>query len=301
MFGAIAGGLLGGLGGAFGGKKGAKPSQSESFIDPTQAKYLKDKYSQAQDMFNQYKGLNPYERQLMGQGQGMAQQYIGQGNQMMGMGQNMMGMGMQGIQDFMGASTPQVEMNTRNIMNAMENPALQAQIDAAGRDVTRQLGAQHAGTRGAAAASGMVGSSRQGIAEGLASRGAGDRLADISGQMRGQAYQQAFGAEQQRATQQAQMDAQRQMQQGQMAQGMYGSGMQGIQQGMGMGMQGFGLGQQMGGWERQNAFNAMNMYNNAIGQATVLNKSTGATEGKQSKFGSIIGGMLGGASSGMSI
>jgi hypothetical protein len=69
------------------------------------------------------------------------------------------------------------------------NPAINGMIDAASRDVSRNLfeneipGINRAGT-----ATGNVNSSRAGVAEGVARRGAADRVADISSNIRGDAF-----------------------------------------------------------------------------------------------------------------
>jgi hypothetical protein len=72
----------------------------------------------------------------------------------------------------------------------INNNVLQGQIDAASRDVTRNLYEDQLPTLNAQAiAGGNLNSSRAGAAEAIATRGAGDRLADIAGTMRGNAYQ----------------------------------------------------------------------------------------------------------------
>jgi hypothetical protein len=79
------------------------------------------------------------------------------------------------------------------------NPYLDGQIDAASRDVMRNLGEnQLTGNAAMAAGTGNSGSSRRAVMDAIAMRGAGDRVADISAGMRGAAYQQgvATAAEQ---------------------------------------------------------------------------------------------------------
>ena len=76
----------------------------------------------------------------------------------------------------------------------MDDPTLQAQIDAASRDVVRNLEEQTLpGIDVAASLSGNLGSSRAGAAQAIARRAAADRVADIAGGIRGDAYQQALG------------------------------------------------------------------------------------------------------------
>lgn len=70
-----------------------------------------------------------------------------------------------------------------------DNPYLSDQIDAANRDVGRMLNEQTLpGIDRAASATGNINSSRAGVAQGVAMRGAADRMADTSATMRGQAY-----------------------------------------------------------------------------------------------------------------
>lgn len=70
-----------------------------------------------------------------------------------------------------------------------DNPYLSGAIDAASRDVSRNLTEQVLpGINRVAAGTGNTNSSRTGIAEGLALRGAQDRIGDISATMRGDAY-----------------------------------------------------------------------------------------------------------------
>lgn len=69
------------------------------------------------------------------------------------------------------------------------NPQLDAMIDANSRDVVRNLNEQTLPSLNrAASGTGNINSSRAGVAEGIARRGAEDRIADISATLRGQAY-----------------------------------------------------------------------------------------------------------------
>jgi hypothetical protein len=75
-----------------------------------------------------------------------------------------------------------------------DNPYLDSQIDANSRDVVRNLNEQTLpGIDRQASATGGINSSRAGVAAGIATRGAQDRVADISATMRGQAYSQGLG------------------------------------------------------------------------------------------------------------
>jgi hypothetical protein len=91
-----------------------------------------------------------------------------------------------------------------NLSNYINNDVLNGQIDAASRDVTRNLNEnQLTGIQSEAARGMNSGSSRTGIAMGVAKRGAQDAIYDISSNMRGNAYNQALGIESNRASQNA--------------------------------------------------------------------------------------------------
>lgn len=69
-----------------------------------------------------------------------------------------------------------------------DNPYTQGMIDAASRDVSRNLGMQLGGIDRAATAGGNLNSTRAGVESAIAQRGAADRLADISSNIRGQFF-----------------------------------------------------------------------------------------------------------------
>ena len=96
--------------------------------------------------------------------------------------------------------------NQNNLNNYINNDVLNSQIDAASRDVTRNLQEnQLVNINSQAAASGNMGSSRAGIADGIAMRGAQEQIGDISAQLRGNAYNTALGIEAGRASENAQL------------------------------------------------------------------------------------------------
>lgn len=75
-----------------------------------------------------------------------------------------------------------------------DNPYMNGMIDAASRDVTRNLYENELpGLNQSATASGNINSSRAGVAEGIMKRGAADQIGDIAAQLRGQAYQNGLG------------------------------------------------------------------------------------------------------------
>jgi hypothetical protein len=99
--------------------------------------------------------------------------------------------------------------NQNNLGNYINNDVLQGQINASTRDIFRDLNEnQMTGIASQAAGTGNSGSSRAGVMAGIAQRGANDRAADVSAQMRGQAYNTALGIEANRANQNASMQQQ---------------------------------------------------------------------------------------------
>jgi len=88
------------------------------------------------------------------------------------------------------------DATAQNIASAQRyasNPFLDGQIDAASRDVTRNLSESILPSIDrSASASGNINSSRAGVASGIAQRGAADRIADIAASLRGDAYSQGL-------------------------------------------------------------------------------------------------------------
>jgi hypothetical protein len=94
--------------------------------------------------------------------------------------------------------------NQDNLSNYINNDVLQGQINAATRDITRNLNEnQLTASASNAAASGNSGSSRRAVMDAIATRGANDRSVDVSSTMRGNALNQALGIEANRANQNA--------------------------------------------------------------------------------------------------
>lgn len=85
-------------------------------------------------------------------------------------------------------------LNYATLAGSVNNPFLEGQIDAASRDVVRNLNENQL-TGNAAMAAGTMnsGSSRRGVMDAIAMRGAADRVADIGATMRGNAYTTGLG------------------------------------------------------------------------------------------------------------
>jgi hypothetical protein len=136
------------------------------------------------------------------------------------------------------------------------NPYTQGIIDSASRDVTRnlyenQLPSLALGTTG----SGNINSTRAGVQQGIAERGAAERLADISSNIRGQFFQSGLG----QAQNQYNQNLQNQLAANQGVQGAFGAGVGGMAAGQQLGAGGFALGQTAAGMnqaQQQNQINA---------------------------------------------
>ena len=223
--------------------KSSSKSASNTFVDPSQQPYLSDIRGQAQQLNNQgmpvegVAGINP---NLAG---ALQNQYVGGNMQatggagMMGFGSNMMSGGFGGAMNFanqamgqgpvagsnfamnagnrfasgtagmdaasMNAAT-NAGFNQDNLSNYINNDVLQGQINAATRDISRNLNEnQLTGIAANAAGSGNSGSSRRAVMDAIATRGANDRSVDVSSTMRGNALNQALGIEANRANQNA--------------------------------------------------------------------------------------------------
>ena len=217
------------MGFSFGKNKSSNESDSSAntFVDPNQQPYLDDIRGQAQQLNAQgmpVEGVAGINGMLGGalntgygvganmvagganasQGTGMALNYAGGamgGNAQGGINTAMgAGQGMANMAGMMGAANNR-GFNANNAGQYMNNSVLNNQIDASSRDVVRNLQEnQLTGIASNAAGTGNSGSSRAGVMAGIAARGAGDRIGDISASMRGQAYNTGLGIEANRAS-----------------------------------------------------------------------------------------------------
>jgi len=146
-----------------------------------------------------YAGMNPMQQ---GAATGAGQYAMGQG---MGLSQGMVN----DSQSFLGQSGNYLDAANRlsnfspgnstqyNIDNAglyADNPHINGAIDAASRDVTRNLTEDVLpGINRHATGTGNTNSTRTGVAEGIALRGAQDRIGDISSTIRADAYNSGLG------------------------------------------------------------------------------------------------------------
>lgn len=155
-------------------------------------------------------GLNPYTTQgadstaafAGNQGQNIANSLYNSGTSMLGYGQQF-GQNAQNIINQAGTDQTQNFLNTAN--QYANSPYADSMIDAASRDTVRNLNEnQLPALNLAAAGSGNTNSTRTGVAQGIAERGASDRLADISSSIRSNLFNTGLStAQSQYNTQQA--------------------------------------------------------------------------------------------------
>lgn len=183
---------------------GLNVSQSGQNIYGPQAGYLNDIYGQAQNLYQNYGMPNRQVAGMNGMQFANSGFATGAGNdiytqQLMSSLNNMGGYGaaantanrMSGGNAY---GTPMTNgLNYSTLAGAVNNPFLDGQIDAASRDVVRNLNEnQLTGNAATAAGTGNSGSSRRAVMDAIAMRGAADRVADIGSTMRGQAYTQGL-------------------------------------------------------------------------------------------------------------
>lgn len=289
---------------------GINISQSGQNIYGGQQPYIDNIYANAGNLYNNYglpdrqvADINPVLAQGLGQQYGFSQ---GTGNdifqqQLMQSLSNTGGFNTAGnaAATMAGGNVYGAPMNRgidmRTAAQASYNPYLDGQIDAASRDVVRNLGEnQLTGNAAMAAGTGNSGSSRRAVMDAIAMRGAGDRVADISSTMRGDAYNTGLGiAAQQGLSNQSTALGTNSLNANLMGQGAnlaYNIGQAG-QTGMGQayqtGINNAQLAQDTGGQLRQyqqqlldtqysnqmNPYNSLQMYKSLIGDPTVLSSS----------------------------
>lgn len=107
--------------------------------------------------------------------------------------QTALGNALSGYQNFMesGGITLTPEQVAAGAGSLLNTDLINAQVDAYSRDIARNLGETTSNIRAADVASGNLGSSRGGVQEAIARRGAEDRIADFRGNLTGQALQQS--------------------------------------------------------------------------------------------------------------
>lgn len=191
------------MGSLFGGTK--KTTTTDQGPWAAQQPYVKDALQSAQGLFQSksgttafdgptYAGINPLTAGAANDTAGFA----GGAGKSAADATTLAGMGLLGqsgnYMDALGAydKAAGADNTGSNIKNAgmyADNPYLSGQIDAASRDVTRNLSENiMPSIDRAATGTGNINSTRAGVAEGIAMRGAQDQVGDIASSMRGDAF-----------------------------------------------------------------------------------------------------------------
>ena len=197
--------IIGGALGAANGASGSKGAVTSTAPWKVQQPYLKTGFNAAAGLYGQYADTPYYQGQLyagmngmqqgaannasnyaMGQGMDLSQGMINDSQQNLAQNGNFLNNANR-LANFNPADPTQ--QNIQNAGQYADNPHLNGAIDAASRDVTRNLTEDVLpGINRQAAGTGNTNSSRTGVAEGIALRGAQDRLGDISSTIRADAY-----------------------------------------------------------------------------------------------------------------
>lgn len=191
---------------------------------------------------------------------GFGQNALTQGSQVARTGANFAGNAADLYSRFSGIDpTEQIIANAGQYANS---PYAEGMIDAAGRDVTRNLYENQLPTLAkAAAGSGNTNSTRAGVENAIATRGAADRLADISSSIRGQLFNTGL----QQSQNQFNQNLTNSLAANQQLSNAYGAGLNGMIQGQQMLGNAFDQGNAAGGVfqnQQQNQLNsAMQTFN----------------------------------------
>ena len=186
---------------------GGSRSENRSFVDPNQQPFLDQLYSGASNALNQSLAQGPFQGSLFAQLGSGQQQGINFGNQIAsGLGADAStaalnaGLGLLPQGQQFGANAQSIFNNAPSTQRLFDRASGVAQgatgdalVDAASRDTVRALteGAFPAIARNAAN-TGNRGSTRTGVREGVALRGAEDRIADISADVRRNLFNDTF-------------------------------------------------------------------------------------------------------------
>lgn len=201
---------LGGLAGAMGGKAKTTTQTGSSGPWQPQQQYLTYGFGQAQDALNnamgmgtyggqRVAGLNPFQTQGynlagnfgLGQGYNFGLNQAQTGNDILGSAANYGTNAQNLFSQYQNGDPTAYALNTAN--QFASSPYLNGQIDAASRDVTRNLNEQQLpAVMRSAVGSGNTNSTRAGVQSAILQRGAEDRLGDISATMRGNAFNQGL-------------------------------------------------------------------------------------------------------------
>ena len=226
---------------------GGSESTSKTYLDENQLPYLQEMWGGAKNLYNSGRStvadLSPQMQQYLQQAMGFGANMQGQADSAFGMAGNFgntANMGSDYLGQVMSAggfnAPMQNGVNMDTVNSLVDNDLLNSQISASTRDIYRDLNEnQMTGIASNSVGTGNAGSTRRGVAEAIAQRGADDRASDVAAGIRSNAYNQAVGvaANQAQANQGAQMGT-NSLNAG-TAQGMFGTGGSLWNSGMGTG------------------------------------------------------------------
>ena len=254
------GALLGGLAGSQ--SKGGGTTTQTSKPWEVQQPYLQYGFEQGQNAAGnalanpvyqgqRVTGLTDAQTQAMGYANGYVNQGFGNAYNAQRVGSDLMGTGAQFgsnaanlFNQYSGDPTQQILGNANQYAN---NPYVDGIIDAGARDVTRNLYENQLPTLAkAASGSGNTNSTRAGVENAIAMRGAGDRLADMSNNIRGQFFGKGLDMSQNQYNQNLtnSLNANNQLSNA------YTQGLGGMNTGMGLATNAYGLGMSAGNTEQ---------------------------------------------------
>lgn len=196
-------------------------------------------------------GLTPLQQQMMNQAGGFAGTQFGRAGNVSDISMDLLPSGTafaSNAADIYGRTL--IDPTQQIISNAglyANNPYTQGMIDAASRDVTRNLlENQLPSLAMGSTATGNINSTRAGVQQAIAERGAADRLADISSNIRGQFFNTGLSQAQNQYNQnlQAQLQANAPLMQA------FGQGLSGLGVGQNLAAGAFGMGTQAGGMQQ---------------------------------------------------
>lgn len=202
----IAGAVLGGIGGAKSSGGGTTTTSSSSAPWQPQQQYLTQGFGAASTALNNalanpvYQGqrvadLNGFQTSGANQAGGFATNNFGQAQNLTNIAGGLVNSGAsfgsnaQNIYNQYAAGIDPTQQILANANQYASNPYIDGLIDASGRDLTRQLNEQTLPTLNRQfAGTGNTNSTRAGVESAIAQRGAADRLADMSSQIRSQFF-----------------------------------------------------------------------------------------------------------------
>ncbi len=261
-------------GSVIGGKGGKSSSQTSNEPWAAQIPYLTGGFANAQNLLNTrqntpwYQGrltaeFNPLEREgvdltgsfVRGAAMPAATAMVNAGATGFGAAGNFV---KNANDTFARATGDKTQLFLDNAARYADNPYLQAAIDSAAGDVTRNLKENIlTGIDRDASSGGNLNSSRAGVAEGIASRGAAEKIADISAQARLNAWNEGLA----RAQNQYNTDTSAMLNaNGQLGQAWElgnGSTAQGVQAGLGAASAMTAAGRQVRDWEQRGLDNEL--------------------------------------------